>query len=513
MIRASASTTWRPKSFVRAAGTIVTTGMPESTETIAQLRARAEVDDLLTRISMRFINSGVEQIGPSIDAALSQLGSFAGVDRAFIVVIPEFPSLKLPDTPFDPSHLVTMAHEWCRPGVQTIFDERGNLRFERDASEATRRADIHFREQIINHQTVRIDSIDDLPVPFAPLRKRMEAWNVVSRIVVPIVIEGMANGLFGFDTTRQPRKWDDETERVLRRAGLVFANAVLRKRSARALRQAHEDLERKVEERTLELREKQSQLVQSEKMASLGQLVAGVAHEINTPLGAIASNADTTRRTLARALKLLDDPELESSGPVGEARKRLSALASLGRVSEDAIGRITTLVRSLRSFARLDQAEIAEVDLHAGLDSTLALLHHTLKQRVEVVREYAELPPVTCFANQINQVFMNVLLNASQAIEGSGTITVRTMADGDGVRIDIRDTGRGIAPDDLPRIFDPGFTTKGVGIGTGLGLSIVHQIIERHGGRIEVHSLQGEGSTVSIFLPRCCPDELRDSQQ
>jgi two-component system NtrC family sensor kinase len=156
----------------------------------------------------------------------------------------------------------------------------------------------------------------------------------------------------------------------------------------------------------------------------------------------------------------------------------------------------------LKTFARLDEAEWKSADLREGMDSTLALVAHLHRDRIEVVRDYGDVPPIACHPGQLNQVFMNLLVNAIQAIEGPGTIRVRLGADAEALTIDVEDTGRGIAPEHLPRVFDPGFTTKGVGVGTGLGLAISHRIIEAHGGTIDVASRPGTGSTVTVRLPR-----------
>jgi signal transduction histidine kinase len=256
--------------------------------------------------------------------------------------------------------------------------------------------------------------------------------------------------------------------------------------------------------RTLsELREAQAQLVQSEKMAALGGLVAGVAHEINTPLGAVASTIDLVARALAKMGEACADPT-----QLPAAQRYLERTTGLTETCREACRRIATIVRSLRSFSRLDEAEHKPADLHEGLDSTLTLVGHLLKDRIVVHREYGGLPLVDCHANQLNQVFLNLLVNAAQAIEGRGEITIRTrhepaVAPGAAatVTIEIADTGRGIAPEHLARIFDPGFTTKGVGVGTGLGLAISYRIVEQHHGRIEVESAPGPGTTFRIVLP------------
>jgi signal transduction histidine kinase len=265
----------------------------------------------------------------------------------------------------------------------------------------------------------------------------------------------------------------------------------------------YESLEQKVEERTAELsrtlrelRETQTQLVQSEKMAALGNLVAGVAHEINTPLGAVTSNTDLVGRALGR---------LRETETGSDARRYVERAAAAVDVSREACGRIAHIVKSLRNFTRLDEAERKPADLHEGLESTLTLAAHVMKNRVAVRREYGILPPVDCHANQINQVFLNVLVNAAQAIDGPGTITIRTRCEERPTArmavVEIEDTGRGIAPEHIAKIFDPGFTTKGVGVGTGLGLAICYRIVAAHRGTIAVDSAVGVGSTFRILLP------------
>ena len=261
-------------------------------------------------------------------------------------------------------------------------------------------------------------------------------------------------------------------------------------------------LEQKVEERTRELKRKQTQLVQAEKMASLGNLMAGIAHEINTPLGAIKSNHDVFRRSIERILRILN---AQSGDGVLAGNKELMRLIENAQkligVNQEATERIARIVRSSREFARLDQAEMDTVDLHEGLENTLTLVNHALKNRVEVVRDYGRIPPITCYPNQLNQVYMNILINASQAIEGKGTIHIKTCVDNDDVVIEFKDSGRGISKDTVKHIFDPGFTTKGSGVGTGLGLSIVYQIIQDHKGKIEVESEPGKGTTFRLTLP------------
>ncbi|MCP4683928.1 MAG: PAS domain S-box protein [bacterium] len=249
------------------------------------------------------------------------------------------------------------------------------------------------------------------------------------------------------------------------------------------------------------LKDTQSQLVQSEKMASLGLLVAGIAHEINTPIGAVNSMHNTQHRAY---LKLKEAISSEC-GRACEDNDKIAPLTTImddaNRVIETGVERVTTIVRRLRSFARLDEAELKTVDIHEGLEDTLTLIHHEIKNRIKVVRDYGDLPPLACFPGRLNQVFLNLLNNARQAIAGEGKITITTAIRDVRAVIKFADDGVGIAPEKLKRIFDPGFTTKGVGVGTGLGLSICYQIIEDHRGRIDATSTVGKGTTLTISLP------------
>jgi signal transduction histidine kinase len=257
---------------------------------------------------------------------------------------------------------------------------------------------------------------------------------------------------------------------------------------------------RDLEQTLSKLQEAQQQLIMQEKMASLGNLVAGVAHEINNPIGAINSAANTS----ARSIEIVRAAVEKHADALADEKRLNRALEVLGRNNEVAVmasERIERIVRSLRNFARLDEAEFQSADLHEGLDSTLTLLDHVIKNRIEVIRDYGDLPQINCFANQLNQVFMNIINNAAQAIDGPGVITLRTRRDGDEVIIEVEDTGKGIKPEHIKRIFDPGFTTKGVGVGTGLGLSICYNIVRQHRGRIKAESEVGKGTTIQIVLP------------
>jgi two-component system NtrC family sensor kinase len=263
------------------------------------------------------------------------------------------------------------------------------------------------------------------------------------------------------------------------------------------------------------LEEAQNQLLQSEKMASIGQLAAGVAHEINNPIGFVSSNLGSLRGyvepvfDLLALLKKLPADELPAAVQVELAR--LDAAIDLDFVqedlpqllteSEDGLSRVKKIVQDLKDFSRVDHADWQDADLNAGLDSTLNVVMNEVKYKAEVRKDYAVLPPVHCIAAQLNQVFMNLIVNAAHAIVERGTITLATRVEGDWVCVEVGDTGCGMSEEVKRRIFEPFYTTKPVGQGTGLGLSLSFSIVQKHGGRIEVESEAGVGTRFKVWVP------------
>ncbi len=251
-----------------------------------------------------------------------------------------------------------------------------------------------------------------------------------------------------------------------------------------------------------QLQEAQQQLIMKEKMASLGNLVAGVAHEINNPIGAVNSSADNARRAVVKLRELVMSNELVRSAMSGpEFEKLFKVLDENTIITTTASQRIAHIVRSLKSFARLDEADFQRANIEEGLDTTLTLVHHEFKNRIEIIKRYGGVPAILCFPNELNQVFMNLLVNASQAIPDRGSVTITTRNDREWVWVEIEDTGVGIRKEHLAKIFDPGFTTKGVGVGTGLGLSISYNIVKKHNGEITVDSDPSRGTKFIIKLP------------
>ena len=267
-------------------------------------------------------------------------------------------------------------------------------------------------------------------------------------------------------------------------------------RTTEALNEKNEELGKTLEQ----LKEMQHQLIMQEKMASLGNLVAGVAHEINTPVGAIGSAHDTMTSAVDRLKETIDRtyPGSADDRDIGSA---LEVLSDANRVIAAGAKRVAGISESLRSFARLDEAELKTADIHQGLEDTLMLIQHDFKDRVQVIKKFGRIPPFPCYPGRLNQVFLNLLINSKQAIKETGEITISTSQKGHKVHIAIKDTGVGIPEVYLAKMFEPGFTTKGVRIATRLGLATCYQIVQDHGGEIKVQSKVGEGSTFTVILP------------
>lgn len=300
----------------------------------------------------------------------------------------------------------------------------------------------------------------------------------VLRIIVPVFhIQKMIGVLVLL--SYQKRELNEEIE-ILDAISSQLGNAIIRAELYQKNAKNVKDLKKALNE----LKETQLQLINSEKMASLGQLVAGVAHEINTPVASIKSN----NSIITKLINKIDDPDI---------REMFTEINSIDR---EAIQRISNIVVSLKKFVRLDEAELQEANINKELDLTLELLRHEIKNKVEIVKQYGDLPPIKCYPNMLNQVFTNLLVNACQAIDDQGKIIISTGFSDGILTVKFKDNGCGISKENLNKIFTAGFTTKGVGVGTGLGLAISQKIIDKHNGKIQVNSEFGVGTEFIITI-------------
>lgn len=322
--------------------------------------------------------------------------------------------------------------------------------------------------------------------------------------------------------------------------GLSYRRDILlnakRQRAEDELRKSRDELEEKVIHRTLDLQnanttlltekvhqqalidklaEAHNQLLQSEKMASIGHLASGVAHEINNPIGFVNSNLSSLQRyvhNLFAALAAYEACETELNAQTRNELAQMKQKLDLNYLREDAVNllsesmdglqRVKRIVQDLKDFSHVDETEKQWANLEHGLDSTINLIWNEIKNKAEVVKEYGEIPKIECNPSQLNQVFMNLLMNAVQAIEVKGRITIRTGQEDEQVWVEIEDNGKGIKPEHMEYIFDPFFTTRPVGTGMGMGLSLSYSIVQKHGGRIEVKSEPGKGAIFRVVLPR-----------
>ena len=292
------------------------------------------------------------------------------------------------------------------------------------------------------------------------------------------------------------------------------------------VRQAQEALHNRFDElraTNQKLEQAQNQLLQQDKMASIGQLAAGVAHEINNPVGFVSSNLHTLRQYIQSLMQLVDVQARVCAAPADAAAvaelKRVEQALELDYLKEDlpqlldesaeGLARVKKIVQDLKDFSRVDQSDWQQADLNAGLESTLNVVRNEVKYKCEVVKQLGTVPLVTCLAGQLNQVFMNLIVNASHAIADQGTITLSSGTSDGWAWVQVDDTGRGMSEDVRRRVFEPFFTTKEVGKGTGLGLSLSFSIVQRHQGHIQVRSTPGVGSTFRVCVPVAGPGSLQ----
>jgi signal transduction histidine kinase len=352
---------------------------------------------------------------------------------------------------------------------------------------------------------------------------------------LPLIFQNKLTGILYLENNLAAGTFTEHRMQVM---NILAAQIVISVENARlysSLEEYNRNLEAKVEKRTMEisrknqelriqkeelrttlehLKQSQFQLIQAEKMASLGQLVAGIAHEINNPVNFINAGVESLNINLAEIRQVLDIyheitsrnvdsklKEIENIKEKIEYKETLAEIEKLISSIKNGTKRTTEIIKGLRTFSRMDEDIIRTADVHEGLDSTLILLQNRFRNRIEIIKNYSDLPQIECYPGQLNQVFMNILSNAIDSIDGNGKIIIETSREEGMIRISIKDSGRGIPENVKEKIFEPFYTTKEVGKGTGLGLSISHGIIEKHNGRITFVSEAGKGSEFIVTLP------------
>ncbi|RXZ36744.1 PAS domain S-box protein [Oxalobacteraceae bacterium CAVE-383] len=345
---------------------------------------------------------------------------------------------------------------------------------------------------------------DDVPLIFSSLAQ--------------LFVEGQRTYEYRFRAADGRYLWMHDTLRLIRDENGQPVEVIGSMTDITERKRMEDALQKKGEEQQLliqQLHEAQAQLLQSEKMASLGQLAAGMAHEINNPISFVSANMNSLRNYVKTLLSVIERYEAtweetfnvtDIAGQLKNIRRQADVdfvkddVSELLAESQDGLKRVKEIVQSLKDFSRVGESGWQIVDLHKGLDSTLEIMAGAFA-KITIEKRYGKLPLIKCAAFDLNQVFLSLLTNAAHAIEDSGAIVIETQHRGDWVALSIRDTGCGIAPDHLEHIFEPFFTTRPVGSGTGLGLSLSYGIVQKHHGRIEVISTPGSGSTFTVWLP------------
>jgi PAS domain S-box-containing protein len=477
-----------------------------------ELRYRVQIENLIVSISTLFMNIDSSLTDQAIRDSMAQVGKHEQVDRVYVFLL---------------SHdraLMSNTHEWCAAGVEP---EMQNLQ------DIPTSAMPWWMERLRSQESIHIPRVRDLPPEAAGERAVLEAQGIQSLLAVPMVWKGELSGFLGFDSVSSERSWSGDRIAPMEMLGNIFIGAMRRKQadqtlhaSEEALRDMNNTLESRIQERTRELQQAQSRLYLQEKLASIGQLAAGLAHEINNPVCFVATNFATLvddvqamRDTLVHYRRIAAQienvaPWDEQVAAVREQEKRLSLdfvlndIDKLFQESRAGFRRITGIINSMRNFSRSDEPRsLLPYDLNDGIGETLVISRNSYKYHADVETELGVLPEITCVPGEINQVLLNLVVNAAQASalsanERRGRISVRTWADAGSVSCEVADNGPGMTPDILRRLFEPFFTTKPPGQGSGLGLSICYDIVVRkHHGQLAVDSSPGQGSRFTVTLP------------
>ncbi len=476
------------------------------------LKTKADLEAVIARISSRFVNLGAENIDEAILSSLREMGEFLSMDRVYVF---EFETSRT---------MLNSTYEWCSPGIASQSQYLQNVPAGVVSSWMEKM--FFFDDALIEDvsKVTMLDTANDLSLP---------EEECAPSIVVPLIWESSLEGFICFDSKDQKQDWNDKGAVPFYMLAGILVNSLKRKETEEQLRQSRNELrhlnatlEQKVEERSRQLGEVQQRLILGERMAAIGQLAAGIAHELNNPVGFVSMNFETLQEEIQIIVEVVQSYK-KALGAVPGSREQerllsqafelekkysldfvLSDLDKLFEQSRDGFQRISKIVNSMRNFSRSDSGEeFILFDLNRGLRDTLVLAHNNYKNHAEIQTELNAIPEIECVPGEINQVFLNIVVNAAQALEDAhmprpGTIKVRTWADDNHVYCDIFNDGPTIEEEVRKRIFDAFFTTKPTGRGTGLGLSISYDIIVRkHNGILSVDSNEQDGTTFHIVLP------------
>lgn len=451
-----------------------------------QTQAQASREFLINQLTMAIRQS--LEIDVILSTAVMELGKVMGVSRCFIRYFSDSANL---DAPSDPSGENSQKRfGYHLPGIKPVTQEDFEQRIFQLRKEGTQ-----------PHNPFILNDVRDCPENLAP-QSFFEENGIKSLAVIPILVGQTLVGTMTLHQCDAFRAWVMEDIELLKAMAEHLGVALHQASLFLTLDTQKRQLETTLEE----LQQAQLYLIQSEKMAVLGQFVAGIAHEVNTPLGTMISNNNTLKTCFGK----LNDINQNKTSANNVLPDLLPVMGDLLDLNKLAAERIQDIVKNLRNFARLDESELKTVDVHEGIDSTLLVMKSSLNPNVQINKQYDHtIPAIQCYPGLLNQVFMNMLVNATHALDekiadkkaGIITIGTRVSTCGQWVEIAFKDTGKGISPENLTRIFDPGFTTKGAGVGTGLGLALCYRIMEKHGGRITVESQIGQGSTFTVLLP------------
>lgn len=473
----------------------------------ATLKRHDEIETFMAYLATMFINSSGEDIDVKINFALENIGRLLEVDRVYVFQYSEDLAL------------CSNTYEWCNEGIEPQIQ---NLQ------DVPNDALPWWTEKMRNLQSIMLNSLDELPPEAAGEREILEPQGIKSIMVVPLAMGGKVDGFIGFDSVRHHKKWTHEEASPLELLATIIVSARRRREDDRKLHELNSTLERRVEKRTKELQKAQSQLYLQDKMVSIGQLAAGLAHEINNPVSFVATNFVTLEENLTHLVEIFREyrdavsmhadkiPELKiQHDKLVDKEKEvmveyiLKDLPELFKESKDGFRRITEIINGMRTFARHDSVEEwVDYNLNDGIRETLIIARNAYKYNASLALELGNIPSIRANPGQINQVLLNIIVNAAQAIgersqDGvQGLIQIRTWHDSGIVHCEISDNGPGIPEGQLSRIFDPFFSTKEPGKGTGLGLSISFDIIvNKHKGQMSVSNRESGGACFLTSLP------------